>query len=290
MRVVHFPATLVAVLTVVLIGSPIDAQEPSWPADWTRPLAAHRIVGNLYYVGGYDLASFLLATADGHILINTGLVESAEVIRQSVESLGYEFGDVRILLEMQAHFDHVAALARIKRITGAELWATAGDQGLLEDGGASDHLLGQPEYLFEPVTVDRIIRHGERISLGGTDLEVLENPGHTNGSTSFLMSVEADGRSYEVAIVNMGSVNEGTLLTGNTVYPTIASDYELTFERQAALSPDIWVSAHASQYQLHDKLATGDSDDPDRFVDPDGYHRAIESYAARFRELLAAER
>ncbi len=155
-----------------------------------------------------------------------------------------------------------------------------------QDGGASDHLLALPEFLFEPVAVDRVIRHGERITLGGAEIEVVESPGHTNGSVSFLMDIDAGNTSYEVAIVNMGSVNEGTTLVDNAVYPSIADDYVLTFERQEALSPDIWVSAHAGQYGLHDKLSPGQPYDPDRFVDPDGYLRAVESYAARFKELL----
>ena len=289
MRVARRLTVPTLALPLLLICSSSEAQEPHWPADWSRPLAPHRIVGDLYYVGGYDLASFLLATPNGHILINTGLEDSADSIRQSVESLGYEFGDIRILLEMQAHFDHVAALARIKRTTGAELWATAGDKGLLEDGGASDHLLGSDAF-FEPVVVDRVIRHGERIELGSTELEVSETPGHTNGSTSFLMSIETDGETYDVAIVNMGSVNEGTKFIDNSLYPSIATDYALTFERQAALSPDIWVAAHASQYQLHDKLSPGAADGPDRFVDPGGYRHAVEAYAARFQELLAEQR
>ncbi|MCY4628027.1 MAG: MBL fold metallo-hydrolase, partial [Acidobacteria bacterium] len=114
---------LIAALSLVLMSVPAAAQ----PADWSRPFPAHRVIGNLYAVGTYDLACFLITSDDGHILINTGLAESAPLIRENVESLGFRLEDVRVLLTMQAHYDHAAALAEIKKVTGAKLWATAAD-------------------------------------------------------------------------------------------------------------------------------------------------------------------
>src|SRR6185437_4911451 len=51
----------------------------------TEPIPPFRIAGNLYYVGNEDLASYLIATPDGLILINCGLRESVPLIEQSVE-------------------------------------------------------------------------------------------------------------------------------------------------------------------------------------------------------------
>ena len=118
----------------VLVISPATAQ----PDGWTTPFPGHRVIGNLYAVGTYDLASFLITSADGHILINTGLEDSTSLIRENIESLGFRLEDVRILLTTQAHWDHTAALADIKEIADAEMWATAGDAPVLEDGGFSD--------------------------------------------------------------------------------------------------------------------------------------------------------
>src|ERR1051326_2550147 len=81
-----------------------------------------RIVGNLYYVGTYDLASYLIVTPAGHFLINTGLAESAEQIRRNIEILGFQLKDVKVLTATHAHFDHVAAMAELKRLSGAEVW------------------------------------------------------------------------------------------------------------------------------------------------------------------------
>lgn len=131
---------------LALSASPLVAQ----PAEWTRPFTGHRVIGNLYAVGTYDLGVFLITSDEGHILINTALKESTPLIRRNIESVGFRMDDIKILLTMQAHWDHTAALAEIKRATGAEMWATAGDAPVLEDGGFSDPHFGG-KVLFEPV-------------------------------------------------------------------------------------------------------------------------------------------
>ena len=126
--------------------------------------------------------------------------------------------DVKILLQMQAHWDHTAALAEIKEITGAEMWATAADAPVLEDGGFSDPHFGGRES-FRPVSVDKIIEEDEVIELGDTRLTVMETPGHTAGSSSYLMRVRENGRDYNVAIANMGTINAGKQLVVDPTYP-----------------------------------------------------------------------
>lgn len=276
---------LIAALSLVLMSVPAAAQ----PADWSRPFPAHRVIGNLYAVGTYDLACFLITSDDGHILVNTGLAESAPLIRENVESLGFRLEDVRVLLTMQAHYDHAAALAEIKKVTGAKLWATAADAPLLEDGGASDpHFQG--EYTFAPVPVDRVLRDGEVIELGKIRLKLVESPGHTPGSATYTMTVSENGRDYRVAIANMGSMNPGLRLSKDPTYPGIAEDFAETFRRQQAMEVDVWVAAHASQYGLHDKYRPGDPYRPETFVDPEGFRKLVAHYEKLYREQLAAER
>lgn len=275
---------LIAAIAILLTAAPAVAQ----PAEWSKPFPAHRVIGNLYAVGTHDLACFLITSDEGHILINTGLAESAPLIRENIESLGFRLEDVRTLLTMQAHYDHAAALAEIKEASGAELWATAADAPLLEDGGASDpHFRG--EYTFAPVSVDRILRDGEVIALGATRLAVVAMPGHTPGSVGYTMTVTENGRDYRVAIANMGSMNPGLRLLKDPTYPGIAGDFAETFRRQKAMEVDVWVAAHASQYGLHDKYRPGDPYSPDTFVDPEGFLRLVAHYERLFEEQLAVE-
>ena len=115
--------------TALLLAIPVAGLQAQ-PADWTEPFPGHRVIGNLYAVGTAGLGVFLITSDEGHILINTGLENSTPLIRENIESVGYRLEDVRILLTMQAHRDHTAALAEIMEITGAEMWATErGRQG-----------------------------------------------------------------------------------------------------------------------------------------------------------------
>lgn len=249
---------------------------------WTKPFPAHKIAGNLHYVGTEDLACFLIATPEGHILINSGLADSTPLIRAGIEKLGFKFQDIKILLTMQAHFDHVAALGEIQRLTGARMYATEADAPLLEDGGKSDPSLSGERFRFVPIKVERRLKDGDKIRIGGAELITHLTPGHTKGSVSYSMTIEEGGRQYSVVIANMSSVVMP--LVGNAKYPEIAEDYLRAFKTQKALTPDIWVAAHASHYGMQEKLAKGS------FIDPEGYRQAVEHFEKLYQQRLAKER
>ena len=258
-----------------------DAFNMTMPPAWSQNYPATQIVGNLYDVGGYDLSSFLITSEAGHILINTGLEGSAEMIESNLKSLGLRMADIKILLTTQAHFDHTADLALIKEQTGARLLATEADKSFLEDGGLSDPLIGGIES-FRPVTVDGVIADGDVIELGDIRLRVLEHPGHTEGSTSYAMTITESGNSYDVLVVNMAYINEGVNVAIKPTYRGITADFKKTFESQRVLSPDIWVSSHKSAYGFHEKHALGQAHDPKAFYDPAGYIEAVRLHEVTF--------
>ena len=274
-----------AVALTLAAAAPAMAQRPGW----TRPFPGHRVIGNLYAVGTYDLAVFLVTSDEGHSLINTGLEDSTPLIRANIEALGFRLEDVRVLLQMQAHWDHTAALAQIKEAVGAEMWATAEDAPVLEDGGFSDPHFGGRQS-FQPVEVDRIIEDGEVLELGDARLTVMESPGHTAGSSSYLMTVNEGGREYSVVIANMGTINPGKRLVVDPTYPGVADDFAETFRRQKALDIDVWVAAHGGQYGLHDKYTAGQEYSPDTFVDPGGFLAAVERLEDLYLEQIEEER
>lgn len=278
---------LPSVLFSLLLWLP--GQLPAQPEGWVQPYPAFRVIGNLYGVGTYDLSVFLITSEEGHILINTGLEDSTAQIRANIESLGFRLEDVKILLCQQAHWDHTAALAEIKALTGAQLWATAADAPILEDGGFSDPHFGGEE-TFKPVEVDRIIKEGDVIQLGEISLAVVETPGHTQGSSSYTMTVRERNRDYDVVIANMGTINEGKRLVVDPTYPGVAEDFAATFRKQKAMDIDVWVAAHASQYAMHDKYQPGQAYSPDTFVDPEGFHAEVRRLEQLYLDQLAAER
>ena len=276
---------LIVVFSTCLFVGEVGAQRENW----SRPFEGFQIIGNLYGVGSFDLSVFLITTDEGHILINTGLQDSTQMIRDNIESLGFRLEDVKILLTQQAHWDHTAALAEIKQLTGAEIWATVGDARVLEDGGFSDPHFGGRES-FPPVDVDKIIRDGEVIELGALHLTVHHHPGHTEGSSSYSMVVnENDGRGYNVLIANMGTINGGKRLTVDPTYEGVAEDFLNTYRKQKEMDVDIWVAAHNSQYNMHEKYRMGQTYNPETFVDPSGFIRAIEELEQRYKEYVAEE-
>jgi metallo-beta-lactamase class B len=138
---------LIVLLSFVAFGA--TAQQN---AEWRQPFPAFKLIGNVYWVGTYDLSTYLITTDAGHILINTGFVETVPEIKKGVEQLGFDFDDVEILTATHAHGDHVAGLAELKRLTGAQMLMSEADAVLLEDAGVSDFRFGDPRNpSFEPV-------------------------------------------------------------------------------------------------------------------------------------------
>lgn len=248
-----------------------------------------RIVGNLYYVGDNDLASYLVVTPKGDILINTGYDYSVPEIRSRVATLGFHFNDIKILLVTHAHSDHAAGEAEVKRLTGAKMYAMQEEVELLETGGKTDYLFGNSGW-FPPVKVDHALKDGEKIELGGSTITAYLHPGHTKGSTSFAMEIAEGGKTYHVLIANLGNINDGTVLLHNPKYPKIVEDYARTFEAQKQLPCDIFLTSHAGQFALLRKWRPGDPYNPDRFVDPDGYASAVERSEQRYLRQLQEER
>ena len=260
-------------------------------ADWTKPFPPFRIIGNIYWVGSYDLSTYLITTPQGNILINTGVGDTAKQIKASVEQLGFKLADTKILTATHGHFDHVAGLAELKRMTGARLVVSEGDKELLESGGAADFRFGDtPGARFEPVQVDRTFKDGDDISLGGTVLTAHHHPGHTKGATSFTVNVQEAGTTYRVIIANMGSINPGVTVSGMPKYPGIAQDYARTFRAQKDMSIDIWLASHAAQFRMHEKYKPGDAFNPERFVDPAGFLAAVRQLEKTYLDQLARER
>jgi metallo-beta-lactamase class B len=132
--------------------------------DWTEPFPPFRIAGNLYYVGSKDLASYLITTPQGHILINSDLETSPPLIRASVEKLGFKVSDVRILLISHAHWDHDGGSAAIKALTGATYMVMDGDVSVVESGGKTDFHNGNTSSLYPPTKVDRVLHDGDEVN------------------------------------------------------------------------------------------------------------------------------
>ncbi len=260
----------------------IVAEPKNIPSEWSKAYQPFRIAGNLYYVGTYDLACYLVATPKGNILINTGLAGSAEMIKGNIETLGFKWGDTKILLTTQAHYDHMGAMAAIRKSTGAKLMVDEGDAGVVADGGRSDYALGGDTSSYAPVTVDRLLHDRDTIALGLTRIVLLHHPGHTKGSCSFLLDVKDERMTYRVLIANMPTIVTDKNFDDIPAYPGIQKDYSFTFAAMNKLNFDIWLSSHASQFGLHKKHKPGDKYNPAAFIDRNGYDAALRNLEEQY--------
>jgi metallo-beta-lactamase class B len=182
-------------------------------------------------------------------------------------------------------------MAEIKQLTGAQMLMHEGDVDLLESGGGQDFRFPEGRgSIYPPIKVDRRLKDGDRVRLGETELTVLHHPGHTKGATSFTYTTEDGGRKYEVLIVNMPSINPGVTVGYMPGYPQINEAYLTTLAKQKQLKPQVWVSSHAGHFDMHQKYKPGDPYDPNRFVDPEGYQKKIQSYERLFNEAYQRER
>lgn len=275
-------------LGLLLASTARAADDP----DWTTPIEPFRIVGNLYYVGSRDLASYLVVTPEGDVLINSSLEASVPLIRHSVEQLGYHFSDIRVLLISHAHWDHDAGSAAVKRATGAQYMVMDGDVSVVESGGASD--FHYPEKRYPAAKVDRVLHDGDQVRLGDAVLVAHKTAGHTRGCTTWTMRIADHGRVLDVVIVGSWNVNPGYRLVDGAgqmaSYPGIAADYERTFALLKRLPCDVFLGAHGQYFDLLGKLRRRTAANADVvWIDPEGYQAAVREREQSFQAELARQ-
>jgi metallo-beta-lactamase class B len=250
----------------------------------------YRVIGNIYYVGTNEIAQFLITTPAGHILLDSGFEESAPRLQDNVRTLGFRFEDIKILLSSHAHIDHVQGHALVRRLTGAQVVASAADATYIAAGGKGETVF-DGVYEWAPCPVDRIVGDGDEVTLGGTSLTARLTPGHTRGATTYTMQVVDAGKRLDVVFFPSANINPGVRLLGNSRYPSIASDFEHSFAVWKTLPCDVFLGAHGSFYDMKAKYKRlRDGVAPNPFIDPAGYKSAIAEAERAFQEELASER
>ena len=287
----------IALFLAIAFTARLAAQNPP---SWTAPFPPHHIAGNLYYVGSEDLASYLIVTPQGNILINSSFEENVPLIQKSVEQLCFHFSDTKILLISHAHNDHCAGAAMVKKLTGAKYMVMDADVPVIESGGKKDfHYGDHPDMRFPPTKVDRVLHDGDKVQLGDTVLTAHLTAGHTRGTTTWTfdetdsgLSGGAEGhRTLHVVIVGSPNVNPGYKLVDNTAYPQIATDYHSGFQVLKSLPCDIFLGAHGGYYGMKEKYLSWQMSSnafaklEPRFIDPQGY----KSYIADREQAFEAE-
>lgn len=254
-------------LTIMILFSQLCFAYPT-----PNPFPPFQIAGNLYYVGTDDLASYLIVTPKGNILINSNLETNVPMIKASIEELGFKYSDTKILLISHGHIDHAAGSKLIKEETNAKFMVMDADVSLIESGGTEDfHYGNDPSMYFPSVNVDKVLHDGDKVTLGGTTLTAHMTPGHTPGCTTWTMQVTDHGKVYNVVFLGSLNLNTGYKLVNNPAYPAIASDYAHAIQVAKSLPCDIFLGAHAVYFDLKKKYALLNTSVSNPFIDPEGY-------------------
>jgi len=258
------------VLSLLVTAASCLAQENP---EWHKPFPAFRIAGNLYYVGTADLAAYVIHTLQGDILINTNFEQDLPLLKKSLAQVGLKYSNISIILTSHAHSDHDGAVAEVKRETGASLMIMTDDVAEVESLAK-----GRPG-----THVDRILRDGYKVELGGVRVVAHKTPGHTPGCTTWTTVMAENDKNLQVVIVGSPNVNKGYVLVGNKKYPNIAADYVKTFEILKSLPCDIFLGAHGEYFNLKAKYSRFKAGDQNAFVDPNGYKTWVAAKEQEFQ-------
>ena len=220
----------------------------------------HKIIDNIYYIGTESLASFLITTDAGHILVNTDFERNVPTLKDSVEKLGFKFTDIKLIIGSHAHADHMEGDALAKEMSGAAVVVMQEQVPGLEamkPGG-------------KPHPLDRIIHDGDTLTLGNETLTAHLTPGHSVGCTSWELTVNEISQDYKVVINCSVGVNPNYQLYNNPTNPTIVEQYRYSHAKLRELKADVPLGSHPAMYSMNEKYARiGRSPNP--FIDPAGY-------------------
>ena len=292
MRVLRYTAMLCVASALVLSAqtSPLTAeQRAQFHGPYSQPEEPFRLIGNIYYVGAKNIASYLVVTPQGSILIDTGTTEMTPVITANVEKLGFKMRDIKIMLSSHAHFDHIGGHAAMKKLTGARVMAIKQDADALEAGKDLSPLGDEG---WPAVKVDRVLKDGDTVALGGTTLRAVWAPGHTPGCTVWTTSVPDAGKTYSIAIFGCGGPNGGVKLVGNQRFPTLVDDTLATFRKLKMLKPNIYVTGHPQMLFAGTIERMKANERPHPLFD-DGstaWAKMLDDAQAAFEKRVAAER
>lgn len=250
------------------------------------PAEPFRIAGNLYFVGANDVSAFLLTGPDGHILLDGGYPGTASMIAASVAQLGFDMGDVRVLINSEPHLDHAGGLAALQRMSGAALHASEASAYTLATGGDDPDILLPLRALirlgvlaYPKARVDHVVRDGDVVRVGPLALTAHITGGHTRGCTSWSFTVQEEDRTYDV--VSACSL----IVLGGMRYAEQGADLERSFATLRGLPADIWVTSHGRLWGRYRKFAARDTaaDPVAPFLDRGGYLEYVDTAEARFR-------
>ena len=152
-----------------------------------------QILPGLYLVNSVPNLTYLIdAGPEGLIMIDPGLKSNVEAILKAVEALGFRRGAIRWVVNTHAHFDHAMADAHFQKL-GARILIGRADAPAVEKATAVTAKAALPPAVaaaYPTAKVDWPVDDGEELKLGDKTLIAIATPGHTPGSTCYLLTLD----------------------------------------------------------------------------------------------------
>ena len=230
-----------------------------------------KIIGNVYFVGTFQASCHLIDTGDGLILIDPGYANTLYLVIRSIYKLGFKPEDIKYIINTHWHGDHTEATAAMVDLSGAKTLIGAEDE----------------ERAKKYFTPDVLLRDGDVLCLGNTEMTFMETPGHTKGTVSFFFNTEDNGNVYRVGM--FGGAGANTLAQGKFDYEGCREDYRNSVRRLQKEKVDVFIGNHTWNNDTFEKgkllLETGEN----TFVDPELWHKFLTFCENRLDETIAKD-
>ena len=241
--------------------APIAQAGPAWAAacgtstDWNQPAPPVRIHANTYLVGTCGISAILITGSRGHVLIDGGTEQGADLIAENIASLGFRVTDIRFILTSHEHHDHVGGVARLQQLSGAAVVASAAAKAVIESGQPSRD---DPQYGeitgFAPVRVERIVGDGQSLLFGDLYLTPMTTPGHTPGALSWRWEACAGAVCRTIVYADSLSPisSDSYRLSAQPAYLAV---YRASLAKVAASRCEILLTPHPSASNMKDRMS-----------------------------------
>ena len=289
------PKTAFAAIILCIIASAMSCAAPDIPPsaqtktldswaerctawdDWDKPGPPYQVYGDTYYVGTCGITAVLITSGSGHILIDGGTETGADLIAANIEALGFSLSDVKLLLHSHEHFDHVAGLARLQKLSGARLLASPEAAPVLRTGkvAENDPQAGMHDP-FPAAHVDGLVNDGTALQLGRLTLNPIATPGHTRGALSWQWQSCEDSRCISIVYADsLSPVSSDRYRFSDHL--GLVNKYRTGLDKLAALDCTILLTPHPSSSKMWDRLNS-----PKALID----NQACKAYSASISKRL----
>jgi metallo-beta-lactamase class B len=279
--------------SLLSIGAHAAAIDCERCEDWNREQAPFQVFGNTYYVGVHGLSAVLVTSADGHVLIDGALPQSAPLIARHVQQLGFKIGDVKVILNSHVHYDHAGGIAELQKMSRAKVIASDIAAKALRTGKVERN---DPQYeiikAFPAVSNVEALGARKSVSVGKLQLQVIHTPGHTPGGTSWSWKSCEGNRCLNVVYGDsLNAVSDESFkYSGDERYPNARADMTSSIAALAAAPCDVLVAAHPELTSLRSIFDEHGKGDRTKVVDSSACKQYAAAAKGRLDKRLEAEK